>query len=135
VVDLLKKPMSFDAPAWTSTSTLPGGDLENSDFGQFLATCQKRYAWLDDSLLYDYARNYGTEIEILLEGCAGTEDLGESFGGGLFACEVNYLMTHEWAEEADDVIWRRSKRGLRMPAGADSKLQAWMDRRNADRVA
>ena len=135
VVDLLKKPMSFDAPAWTSTSTLPGGDLENSDFGQFLAACQKRYAWLDDSLLYDYARNYGTEIEILLDGCAGTEDLGESFGGGLFACEVSYLMTHEWAEEADDVIWRRSKRGLRMPAGADSKLQAWMDRRNADRVA
>jgi len=135
VVDMLKKPMAFDTPAWTTGRTLPGGDMENYDFGQFLTACKKRYAWLDDSLLYDYARNYGTEIELLLEGCVGTEDLGESFGGGLFACEVSYMMTYEWAEEAEDVIWRRSKRGLRMPAGADSKLQAWMDRRNADMVA
>ena len=135
VVEMLKKPMDFDTPAWTATSILPGGDFEDCDFSRFLNNCQSFYSWLEDSLVYDYARNYGTEIKVLLENCSAMEDLGENFGGGLFACEVAYLMDYEWAETAEDIIWRRSKKGLRMSKGASTELQSWIDCRNADMVA
>ena len=132
---MLKKPMNFDTPSWTAASTLPGGDFEDCDFAKFLNNCQNLYPWLEESLVYDYARNYGTEIKVLLKGCSAMEDLGENFGGGLFVCEVVFLMTYEWAETAEDIIWRRSKKGLRMPEGASTRLQTWMDRRNSDKVA
>ena len=34
------------------------------------------------------------------------------FAGDLTAAEVRYLIEHEWAQTADDVLWRRSKLGL-----------------------
>jgi len=53
-------------------------------------------------------------------------DLGEDFGGGLHAREVAFLRDHEWARSAEDVLWRRSKLGLRLDAAQVARLQAWM---------
>jgi glycerol-3-phosphate dehydrogenase len=36
-------------------------------------------------------------------------------------------MKYEWAETAEDILWRRTKKGLRVPEGTDIRLQAWMD--------
>jgi len=134
VVDMLKRPMAFDQPAWTAGTCLPGGDMKNNDFANFKVDCSKLYPWLDESLLSDYVRNYGTEIEVLLKGCSSTKQLGKDFGADLFECEVTYLMTYEWAEKAEDILWRRSKRGLHMPKEGETRLQAWMDRHGAGRV-
>jgi len=43
---------------------------------------------------------------------SGADDLGPCFGADLTAAEVRYLMRHEWAETADDVLWRRTRLAL-----------------------
>jgi glycerol-3-phosphate dehydrogenase len=58
-------------------------------------------------------------------------DLGEGFGGGLFAREVDWLMREEWAESAEDVLWRRTKRGLHLPPGGPESLALWMAKQRA----
>jgi len=132
VVDMLKQPMAFRTPAWTATATLPGGDIGNTDFAAFQTACGVQYPWLEEDLLFDYTRNYGSEIDLLLKGCATMQDLGEDFSGGLFEVEVNYLNTIEWAETAEDILWRRSKKGLRVVAGTEQRLQQYLDHRKPD---
>ena len=51
---------------------------------------------------------------MILADAASFDDLGARFSGGLTGAEIRYLMRHEWAETADDVLWRRSKLGLGM---------------------
>ncbi len=80
-VDILKAPMGFSQNGWTTGTTLPGGDIENGDFVKFLTRCKQAYAWLDEAVLNDYARNYGSEIDRLLDGCSSIGDLGKDFGG------------------------------------------------------
>ncbi|MBZ0142302.1 MAG: hypothetical protein K8F56_01890, partial [Rhodocyclaceae bacterium] len=56
-------------------------------------------------------------------GTAQTEaELGEHFGAGLYAAEVNYLTAHEWARTAEDILWRRTKCGLRIDAAGCGRL-------------
>ena len=78
------------------------------------------------SVLADYARNYGTRIDALLDGAAAVADLGEDFGGGLYEAEVRYLVRAEWARTADDILWRRSRKGLHVSAEGQARLQQWM---------
>ena len=54
------------------------------------------------------------------------DELGPAFGPELTGAEVRYLMTREWARFPDDVLWRRSKLGLHLPAGAEARLDAWL---------
>ena len=132
VVDMLKKPMTFDTPGWTARASLPGGNIENADFPAFLVKCKRQYPWLDKDVLHDYARNYGTDIELLLQGCSSMSDLGKSFGGGLYECEVTYLINYEWAELAEDILWRRTKKGLKVPQDTDMHLQAFISNHKSE---
>ena len=78
------------------------------------------------------ARRYGTRIDALLDGVTSEADLGADLGGGLTTREVDYLKREEWAERADDVLWRRTKAGLHVPNEARAALheavQAQLDR-------
>ena len=125
-IDLLESPLGISRPAWTAGGFLPGGDIQQGDFDQFLADCRLKYAWLDESVLRDYCQNYGTSIADILEVCKQTEDLGEYFGGGLYECEVIFLIENEWAQSSDDILWRRSKKGLRLNDEEVKKLQRWL---------
>jgi glycerol-3-phosphate dehydrogenase len=58
-------------------------------------------------------------------------DLGQHFGGKLYECEVDYLIKYEWAELAEDILWRRTKKGLRIPPGTDTKLNQWLQKQRA----
>ena len=100
------------APPWTTDAPLPGGDIPQSDFDAFVRRQRERYSWLTADLLRRYARSYGTRMERFLEGARGLEDLGVDFGGGLYEAEVVYLIRYEWAREAQDILWRRSKLGV-----------------------
>jgi len=71
-------------------------------------------------------RLYGTRAQRVLEGTAGPADLGRNFGADLFEVEVHYLMKEEWAVSAADVLWRRTKRGLRLSADQAASLEAYM---------
>jgi glycerol-3-phosphate dehydrogenase len=87
------------------------------------------YRWLDPSIAYRLARAYGTRARRIL-GCAGSwTALGRDFGGGLTEAEILYLMREEWAEDAADVLWRRSKLGLRLSGEQAAELDRFMAER------
>ncbi len=130
VVDMLQESLKFSTqpgPAWTASEPLPGGDIDNADFDRFLADSKTRWPWLDAAVLYDYARNYGTRMRVLLGDAASMDDLGRHFGGPLYAREVDYLVLHEWAATAKDILWRRSKKGLHVSEGTEQALQDYID--------
>jgi glycerol-3-phosphate dehydrogenase len=118
-------------PAWTERAVLPGGDMANADFERFLGGFRARHPWLPAPLARRYARAYGTRAERLIGGARSLADLGECFGGDLHLAELEYLAAAEWAEGAEDVLWRRSKLGLHLPAGAERWVDAWFAARSA----
>ncbi len=126
-------------PAWTEGAALPGGDLPGGDFDAFLAELQAARPWLPADLARRLARAYGTRVETLLGSARGLTDLGEDLGGGLHEAEAEYLMQREWALGADDILWRRSKLGLRLlrQGGAQegaqedtTRLEDWIAQRH-----
>ena len=112
--------------AWTAGTPLPGGDIADADFDGFLAGSQAEYHGLPKPLLRRLARAYGTRVRALLKQARSTGDLGRDFGGDLYQSEVDYLVTAEWARTAEDILFRRSKLGLHVPADTPSKLEAYL---------
>ena len=126
VVDMIGGAIGGKGPQWTATGTLPGGDFPATGFDALVDRLEKSYPALDPALLRRLARAYGTNAERLLGDAAAEPDLGEAFGAGLHAREVDYLIAHEWAMTADDVLWRRSKLGLWIDATGRNRLAAYM---------
>ncbi len=120
-------------PAWTGAAPLPGGDMAN--FDAFLADLRRRRPFLPEALAHRLARAYGTRVDRLLGDAAAMADLGEDFGAGLTAAEIDYLARREWARTAEDILWRRSKLGLHVPAGAPEKIDAYLSRKTASPIA
>ncbi len=116
-------------PAWTATVPLPGGDFVAGPEVAF-EILRSRYANIPEESLRGLFRRHGTRVERVL-GEAHTEvDLGEDFGAGLYARELNYLVAEEWAGSVEDVLWRRTKAGLHMTPAQRERVAAWM----ADRI-
>lgn len=99
-------------PAWTADSRLPGGDFPPDGFYDRLAQTIARWPFLSEPHALRLTRAYGTRVERVLGAAASLADLGPRFAGDLTGAEVRYLVAQEWAETADDVLWRRSKLGL-----------------------
>ena len=110
--------------AWTADAPLPGGDM--ADFDAFAEALIRARPGLPSALLRRLARAYGTRVEWLLGGAATPGDLGEDFGAGLTAREVDYLREAEWASTAEDVLFRRSKLGLHGPAGTAERVASYL---------
>jgi glycerol-3-phosphate dehydrogenase len=141
-VDMVAASLPTRGDAWTAEACLPGGDLfgrkpQNKsvlDFDAYVHDQQRNYAWLPTGLVARYVRAYGTRIDTLLAGRHRAEDMGEEIAPGLYQAEVEYLMQHEWAVTAADILWRRSKLGLHLPGGTEQKLDAWLQARNAGKA-
>lgn len=114
-------------PAWTRNETLPGGDFPNADFELFLSGVIERYHWLPRDLACHYARLYGTRIDLILQGASSLQTLGEQFSQLLYASEVHYLIKHEWAMTADDILFRRTKHGLHMNEQELIEFRRWFE--------
>ena len=71
-------------------------------------------------------RAYGTDAKIILGDAKTRDALGEDFGATLTAAELTWLKTHEFARTAEDVLWRRSKLGLRMDDTQVARIDAFM---------
>ena len=133
-VDLIAPALANTKASWTANACLPGGDIFDArpdnrsvrEFDHFISTLQRDYAWLPAPLLARYARAYGSRTHQLLAGCKTMENMGEEILDGLFTVEVDYLMRQEWASCAADILWRRSKLGLHLPAGSETILDNWI---------
>ncbi len=111
---------------WTGKSPLPGGDLDVSALPALTAELQRNYPFLTLEHASRLAHAYGTRASKLLGSAKSLADLGESFGATLTAAEVKYLMASEWAVSAEDIVWRRSKLGLRMSKDEIAALDGWI---------
>lgn len=111
---------------WTKTGVLPGGNFGTDGFDAVMNDLRAKYPFLETGHIRRLCRAYGTRAGILLGGAKSIEDLGQHFGADLYAAEVNYLVAHEWARTADDVLWRRSKLGLRLSPAEREGLNKWM---------
>ncbi|MHB1303603.1 MAG: glycerol-3-phosphate dehydrogenase [Acidiphilium sp.] len=105
---------------WTANAALPGGDM--ADFETFLRDLGANRPDLPAPLLRRLARAYGTRATRILGDAATMADLGTDLGGGLTEAELAYLAAHEWAREAEDVLWRRSKLALHVPDGTAARI-------------
>lgn len=112
---------------WTKGTTLPGGDFEALSFETELASLKTDYPFLEAGHVWRLFRLYGTRARNILGDATKLDDLGENFGADLTAAEVRYLMAEEWARNAQDVLWRRTKRGLVIQNTADiARLDTFM---------
>ncbi len=102
----------------------PGGDMH--DFDGFLTEVRRTYPFLSADQSHRLCRAYGTMIFDMI---GTSDDMGEDFGGGLTAREVDWMVGHEWAKTVDDVIWRRSKTGLAMDDDQVERVAAYLDSR------
>jgi glycerol-3-phosphate dehydrogenase len=119
-------PVFGERPAWTKRAPLPGGDFNVDGIERLIAGVRRNFPFLSEPHARRLARAYGTRVRVVLGTAATMADLGPSFGSDLTAAEVRYLMTHEWAQTADDVLWRRSKLGLRLSRDDRARLSSFM---------
>jgi glycerol-3-phosphate dehydrogenase len=131
VLERIETVLGARGKPWTRGSKLPGGEFEPSQFETQVERLNALYPSLPDRLLRRLARQYGTRAATLLGEAQRLDELGEAFGSDLTAREVDYLMAHEWARTADDVLWRRTKMGLRAVMGDKARLEEHMQRRLA----
>ncbi|WP_297508518.1 glycerol-3-phosphate dehydrogenase [uncultured Caulobacter sp.] len=113
-------------PSWTRGAVLPGGDVPNLDQRALAQALRAEFPFLADDLALRLARSYGTRARRFMAGATSPKDLGEAFGAGLYAAEVDYLVAEEWARTAEDILYRRSKLGLHLPREAVARLEAYL---------
>ena len=98
---------------WTASASLPGGDFPFAEVEQRIAEMTRKYPFLSPANVRRMFRAYGTDADKIIGSARSAADMGKSFGP-LTEREVEWLITKEWARNADDILWRRSKLGLHM---------------------
>lgn len=114
---------------WTAGVPLPGGNFSVDGVADLVADLLDRYSFLTDFWALRLVRAYGTEARDVLGDAKQAADLGKDFGATLTEAEIRWLMTHEYARNAEDVIWRRNKLGLRLTDTEIRALDHWMAQR------
>jgi glycerol-3-phosphate dehydrogenase len=111
---------------WTAAQPLPGGDFVYDGVDTLVERTQRNWRFLTAEHARRLVRAYGTRVDQVLGEASAPADLGACFGADLTAAEVRYLMAKEWAMTADDVLWRRSKLGLRFTKIETEALDRFM---------
>jgi len=114
---------------WTAGAPLPGGDFPMTGLAELTAGLARDYAFLTPATLDRIARAYGTQARVWLGDATDPSGLGLDFGHGLSEAEVRHMMTREWAQTSEDILWRRSKIGLRLNREQVERLERWLEER------
>jgi glycerol-3-phosphate dehydrogenase len=113
-------------PPWTRGAPLPGGGFACGDRDRLAGDLMAAVPSLDTGTAERLARTYGTMARGIVAGATRVEDLGQHFGAGLYQREVQHLIDKEWARTADDILWRRTKLGLRLTDEERYRLDRWL---------
>jgi glycerol-3-phosphate dehydrogenase len=124
VLAALKPHFPAMKPAWTARDVLPGGDIPRGDREAWTDELAARFPALPRPWLVALGKRHGTRALSVLGDAKSPADLGRRFGEDLTEREVAYLVEHEWAVSPDDILWRRTKCGLSIDAGARLALAA-----------
>lgn len=116
---------------WTADAPLPGGDFKPARRSELMAEYAARYAFAPEAVVNRWFRSYGLDTDRLLDGARCLADLGRDFGAGLFEAEVAWMVREEWARTSEDVLWRRSKLGLKTGDIDVAALDEWLKRNAA----
>jgi glycerol-3-phosphate dehydrogenase len=111
---------------WTADAPLPGGAFPVDGVEPLSVKLACDYPFLSPYSVRRLIRSYGTLAWDWLGEATEPADLGRDFGCGLTRAEVDYLMTREWARTTDDLLWRRSKLGLRLNVDQVAELQTYI---------
>ena len=115
-------------PSWTAGATLPGGDFPVDGYETLARDLAQSCPALGDATTRRLVRNYGTRARAIVGNAKNADELGQDFGAGLSEREVRYLVSNEWAITADDILWRRTKLGLRFDTESKKQLDAWLSK-------
>jgi len=129
-VEHIEKVLGRRRKPWTKRAKLPGGDFAPTDFAGEVTRTAARYPLLPPSLITRLVRQYGTKTAVLLGEAKTLDDLGQNFGADLYAREVDYLVAREWARTAEDILWRRTKLGLRVSQEEADQLGEYLAARD-----
>ena len=118
--------------SWTRSAPLPGGDFAPKESSKRIAEIARMVAGMEVRQAARLFHCYGTRCDLILDGVRRLEDLGEDFGHGLSAREVDYLMREEWVKSAQDILWRRTKLGLKFSFEQSARLEAHVAGRDTE---
>ncbi|MGY3570593.1 glycerol-3-phosphate dehydrogenase [Vibrio paucivorans] len=121
---------------WTANQALPGGNFSCSR-EQLAETIQAKYSWLPTELLLRYVTQFGSYTWKLLEGKTSIADMGTEFSQsahGVYQLEIDYMINHEFAVDAEDILWRRSKLGLYLTKEEQQAVADYMKQSLAEKV-
>jgi glycerol-3-phosphate dehydrogenase len=107
---------------WTRGAALPGGDFSVQGLEELVAGLERDNPQTESALVKRLARTYGTRAREIL----AVADPGIYFGADLYQREVEYLVRTEWTMTAEDILWRRTKLGLRLSAEEVGHLDQWL---------
>ncbi|SLN71409.1 Aerobic glycerol-3-phosphate dehydrogenase [Falsiruegeria litorea R37] len=113
-------------PNWTEGVPLPGGDFPVEGLDSLIASTRAQYPFLDQTWATRLVRAYGTEVPEVLGNAATEQALGRDFGATLTEREINWCIDNEWVRSADDMLWRRSKLGLRLTSDQAAAVEAYI---------
>ena len=113
-------------PEWTAGVSLPGGDFPVNGVVPLIRELRENFSFLDDFWARRLVRAYGTDARLILGDAKSAQDMGKRFGATLTEREIDWLMDKEYARTAEDVVWRRSRLGLRMSKAEIAELDACM---------
>ncbi len=112
-------------PDWTETVPLPGGEMPGADYETFVNTLRDAYPWMPRALVQHYGRLYGTRTRDLVAGATSLGGLGRHFGGHLHEAEARYLVSQEWAQTPQDILFRRTKHYLHLTPDEQAAFAEW----------
>ena len=108
---------------WTAARALPGGAFGVDATAAERQKLQERFPFLEADWADRLFKSYGLETYAILGEAKSLADCGRHFGHGLTEREVEHLVRNEWARTAEDILWRRTKLGLRMTQDEQQQLE------------
>ncbi|MCB1449117.1 MAG: glycerol-3-phosphate dehydrogenase [Nitratireductor sp.] len=115
-----------ERPEWTAGVALPGGDFPVDGYDQLLQRFGDRYPFVERKVMQRLVRHHGTEVPEILGDAKSLADLGRDFGNGLHECELKWFVQREWAASAEDILFRRTRLGIRMNAAQIGEVAQWI---------